>query len=62
MVLNELAYIYKEPNDKSQKTWQFPKGTLVTVVNTLGDWVEVRDAQQRKGFVNKKTLVNKQQQ
>ena len=60
MIFKELAYVYKEPTEKSQKTWQFPKGTLVTVVGTKGDWVEVRDANQRKGFVSKIILINKQ--
>lgn len=62
MIFNELAYVYKEPNEKSQKTWQFIKGTPVTIVSSQGDWIEVRDAQQRKGFVKKHVLVNKQQQ
>jgi curli production assembly/transport component CsgG len=62
MIFKELAYVYKEANDKSQKTWQFPKGTLVLILSTQGDWIEVRDANKRKGFVNKNVLVNKQQQ
>ena len=61
MVFNELAFVYKEPNEKSQKSWQFIKGTPVTVVSSQGDWIEVRDAQGRKGFVKKTVLVNKQQ-
>jgi curli production assembly/transport component CsgG len=60
MIFKELAYVYKEPNDKSQKSWQFAKGTLVLVVGTIDDWIEVRDAQKRKGFVKKDVLVNKQ--
>ena len=55
--LSEAQYIYKEPNDNSQKTWMFKKGTQVTVVETHGDWVHVRDAQQRKGFV-KQEMIN----
>jgi curli production assembly/transport component CsgG len=61
MVFNELAYVYKEPNEKSQKSWQFIKGTQVLVVGSYGDWIEVRDAEKRKGFVKKNVLVNKQQ-
>jgi curli production assembly/transport component CsgG len=61
MVFKELAYVYKEPNEKSQKSWQFIKGTLVTIVGSTGDWIEVRDAEKRKGFVKKDVLVNKQQ-
>jgi curli production assembly/transport component CsgG len=60
MIFKELAYVYKEPNEKSQKSWQFAKGTPVLVVGTIDNWIEVRDAQKRKGFVKKDVLVNKQ--
>jgi curli production assembly/transport component CsgG len=61
VVLKESEFIYKEPNEKSTKVWQFKQGTLVTIVGSEGDWVEVRDAEKRKGFVKKDVLVNKQQ-
>jgi len=61
VTLSEAQFIYKEPNEKSQKTWQFKKGTRVLIVGNNNDWVEVRDAEQRKGFVKKEVLVNKQQ-
>jgi curli production assembly/transport component CsgG len=61
MIFKEASYVYKEPNEKSQKTWQFKKGTLVTIVGSEGDWIEVRDAEKRKGFVNKNVLGDKQQ-
>jgi len=60
VTLKEAEYIYKEPNEKSQKTWQFKKGTVVTIVGAEGDWIEVRDAEKRKGFVKKDVLINKQ--
>jgi hypothetical protein len=61
VTLSEAQYIYKDMNEKSQKTWMFKKGTLVMIVNEYGDWIEVRDAEKRKGFVKKDVLVNKQQ-
>jgi curli production assembly/transport component CsgG len=61
MILSEASFIYKEPNDKSQKTWQFKKGTEVSIVGREGDWILVRDAEKRRGFVKKDVLVNKQQ-
>jgi SH3-like domain-containing protein len=61
VTLSDAQYIYKEPNDKSQKTWMFKKGTLVTIVGVDGDWVQVRDASGRKGFVKKDVLSDKQQ-
>ena len=60
MILNETAFIYKEANEKSQKTWQFKKGTQVSIVGSEGDWILVRDAEKRRGFVKKNVLVNKQ--
>ena len=60
VMLTEAQFIYKEPNEKSQKTWMFKKGTLVTIVGIDGDWVQVRDAEKRKGFVKKNVLVDKQ--
>lgn len=59
-ILSEAQFIYKEPNEKSQKSWMFKKGTHITIVAVQGDWVEVRDAEKRKGFVKKDVLVNKQ--
>ena len=59
MMLKEASYIYKETDLTSQKTWQFKKGTLVTVLGQEGDWVAVSDLQKRKGFVKKDVLVNK---
>ena len=62
MIFKDASFVYKEANDKSQKTWWFKKGTLVLIVGINGDWIEVRDAEKRKGFVNKNVLVNKQSQ
>jgi curli production assembly/transport component CsgG len=62
VTLSEAQFIYKDMDEKSQKTWMFKKGTLVTIIKEYGDWVEVRDAEKRKGFVKKDALVNKQQQ
>lgn len=59
--LSEAQYIYKEPNEQSQKTWMFKKGTQVFIISSQGDWVQVRDAEKRKGFVKKDVLINKQQ-
>ena len=59
--LSEAQYVYKEPDEKSQKTWQFKKGTVVTIVRAEGDWIEVRDVEKRKGFIKKNVLIGKQQ-
>jgi curli production assembly/transport component CsgG len=62
MIFKEGSFVHKEPNERSQMVWLFPKGTQVLVVGSQDNWIEVRDAQKRKGFVKKDVLVNKQQQ
>ena len=59
MILKEASYIYKEPDLTSQKTWQFKKGELVTIIGQEGEWIEVRDSQKRRGFVKQEILANK---
>jgi curli production assembly/transport component CsgG len=61
IVLNEAQFIYKEPNEKSTRIWQFKKGATIFIVGNADEWVEVRDAEKRKGFVKKNILFNKQQ-
>jgi curli biogenesis system outer membrane secretion channel CsgG len=50
--LKEAEFIYKEPNDKSQKTWQFKKGAVVNVVQPGSEgWVRVIDSEKRGGWI-----------
>jgi curli production assembly/transport component CsgG len=61
-LLKEDAYLYKEADDKSQRTWQLKKGTELTIISPGPEgWHLVRDAEQRKGFVKQDVLTNKQQ-
>jgi len=55
--LKEMRYIFKEPNDKSQKTWQLKKGTEFTVVSTTGEWVQVTNSEKRGGYVLREALT-----
>jgi curli production assembly/transport component CsgG len=57
--LNADSYVFKEPNETSQKTWLLKKGTELVVSLENGEWVAVEDAHKRKGFVKKNMLVNK---
>jgi curli production assembly/transport component CsgG len=60
-MLKEDAYLYKEANDKSQRTWQLKKGTELTIISPGPEhWHLVRDAEMRKGFVKQDVLINKQ--
>jgi curli production assembly/transport component CsgG len=50
--LKEAEFIYKEPNDKSQKTWMFKKGAVVNVVQPGSEgWLRVRDNELRGGWI-----------
>jgi uncharacterized protein YgiM (DUF1202 family) len=61
-VLKEDAYLYKEADDKSQRTWQLKKGTELSIISPGPEgWHLVRDAEKRKGFVKQDVLTNKQQ-
>ena len=57
--LNVDSYVYKEPNETSQKTWLLKKGTELVVSLENGEWVAVEDTHKRKGFVKKNVLGNK---
>ena len=55
--LKEAEFIYKDPTDKSQKTWQFKKGTVVDVVQPGSDgWVRVIDSEKRGGWIRLEQL------
>jgi curli production assembly/transport component CsgG len=50
--LKEAEYIYKEPDEKSQKTWMFKKGSVVNVVQPgVEGWVRVVDSEKRGGWI-----------
>jgi len=52
MYLKQDAYLYKEPNEKSQRTWWLKKGAELTFQSTAPDgWYLVMDAEKRRGFV-----------
>jgi curli production assembly/transport component CsgG len=61
-VLKEDAFVYKDADEKSQRTWQLKKGTELTIISPGPEgWHLVRDAEKRKGFVKQDVLINKQQ-
>jgi len=55
--LKEDSFIYKESNEKSQRTWQLKKGTVVDVreVGSEG-WLRVTDSELRGGWVREEQL------
>lgn len=54
--LSTLSYIYKEKDLKSQKTWQFIAGTELTIHAQEGEWIHVKDNQNRGGWVSRSVL------
>jgi curli production assembly/transport component CsgG len=55
--LTEAQFIYKEPDEKSQKTWQFKKGTVVNVIQPGSEgWLRVTDSEKRGGWVRTEQL------
>ena len=58
--LKEDSYVYKEANEKSQRTWLLKKGTELTIIAPGPEgWHKVKDAEKRSGFVKQDVLVNK---
>jgi len=53
MYLNQDAYVYKEPNEKSQRTWLLKKGQAFVVETQIfpEGWVSVKTTDGKKGYV-----------
>jgi curli production assembly/transport component CsgG len=58
MKLREASYIYKMPDEKSQRTWMLKENTELTVTPGQNDWVAVQDRDGRKGWVKSDRLIN----
>ena len=55
--LKEAEYIYKEPDEKSQKTWMFKKGAVVNVVQPGPEgWLRITDSEKRGGWIRTEQL------
>jgi len=56
--LKEDSFVYKEANEKSQRTWLLKKGAELYIITPGPEgWHQVRDAEMRKGFVKSDVLV-----
>jgi curli production assembly/transport component CsgG len=49
--LKETSFIYREKNERGQKTWQFVAGTELTLITRENEWIQVKDSQGRGGWV-----------
>jgi curli production assembly/transport component CsgG len=52
-----LAYVYKDKDEKSQRTWQLPKGTEVISTPPVQGWSTVTTKDGKKGFVREGVLT-----
>ena len=59
MYLKSDSNIYKEPDEKSQRTWLLKKNTELSIITEQGEWANVSDTERRKGWVKKEILINK---
>jgi curli production assembly/transport component CsgG len=57
MRLREASYIYREPNESSQRTWMLKENTELTVSPGSNGWVAVQDSAGRKGWVKSDRLI-----
>jgi curli production assembly/transport component CsgG len=57
MRLREASYIYREPNESSQRTWMLKENTELAVTPGQDGWVAVQDSAGRKGWVKSDRLM-----
>ena len=57
MRLREASYIYREPNESSQRTWMLKENTELAVTPGQNGWVAVQDSAGRRGWVKSDRLI-----
>jgi curli production assembly/transport component CsgG len=57
MRLREASYIYREPNESSQRIWLLKENTELTVTSGQAGWVAVQDRAGRRGWVKSDRLI-----
>jgi curli production assembly/transport component CsgG len=57
MKLREASYIYKEPDERSQRTWMLKENTELTVTPGQDGWVAVQDSAGRRGWIKNDRLT-----
>jgi curli production assembly/transport component CsgG len=55
--LREASYIYREPDERSQRTWMLKENTELTVISSQNGWVAVQDSAGRRGWVKSDRLI-----
>jgi curli production assembly/transport component CsgG len=57
MRLREASYIYRDPNESSQRTWMLKENTELAVTPGPNGWVAVQDSAGRRGWVKSDRLI-----
>jgi hypothetical protein len=57
MKLREASYIYRDPDERSQRTWMLKENTELTVTPGQNGWVAVQDSAGRRGWVKSDRLI-----
>ena len=57
MKLREASYIYREPDERSQRTWMLKENTELTVTLGQNGWVAVQDSAGRRGWIKTDRLI-----
>jgi hypothetical protein len=57
MKLREASYVYREPNESSQRTWMLKENTELAVTPGPDGWVAVQDSAGRRGWVKSDRLI-----
>jgi len=57
MRLREASYVYKEADERSQRTWMLKENTELTVTSDQNGWVAVQDSAGRRGWVKSDRLI-----
>jgi hypothetical protein len=57
MRLREASYVYKEPDERSQRTWMLKENPELTVISNQTGWVAVQDSAGRRGWVKSDRLI-----
>jgi curli production assembly/transport component CsgG len=57
MKLREVSYVYKEPDERSQRTWMLKENTELNIAPGPDGWVAVQDSAGRRGWVKSDRLI-----
>jgi curli production assembly/transport component CsgG len=57
MKLREVSYIYRDPDERSQRTWMLKENTELAVTPGQDGWVAVQDSAGRRGWVKSDRLM-----